>query len=118
MVVIKYIPQNIPFEYIRPSFNTITPSGTSLSSKIKTITGTSISGSEGSFTTLGFEQVSINKLNRLDSPRIVASKVNEAGILSNEKSFALELLLSTNIEDVSPLIDLDTTNIIAISNGQ
>ena len=110
------VTQNIPFEYIRPSFNTITPSGTSLSSRIKTITGTSISGSEGSFTTLGFEQVSINKLNRLDSPRIVASKVNEAGILSNEKSFALELLLSTNIEDVSPLIDLDTTNIIAISN--
>ena len=36
--------------------------------------------------------------------------------LTNEKSFSLELTLSTDNEDVSPVIDLENPNIIALSN--
>ena len=52
----------------------------------------------------------------MDNPRIVASKVNEYNLLSNEKSFTLELVMKTNNEDVSPLINLNDANIIVISN--
>ena len=110
------VSQNIPFEYINPSFNMVNPSGTKVSARIKTTSGTSISGSEASFQDLGYENVTLNKLNRLDSPRIVASKVNESGLLGGNKSFALEFLMETSNPDVSPLLDLDTTNIIAVSN--
>ena len=110
------VSQNIPFEYINPSFNMVNPSGTTVSARIKTTSGTSISGSEASFQDLGYEPVTLNKLNRLDSPRIVASKVNESGLLGGEKSFALEFLMQTSNPDVSPLLDLETTNIIAVSN--
>ena len=55
-------------------------------------------------------------MNYLDDPRIIASKVNEYNILNNEKSFALELVLTTDTVDVSPVIDLQNPNIIAISN--
>ena len=110
------VSQNIPFEYVNPSFNMVNPSGTKVSARIKTTSGTSISGSEASFQDLGYENVTLNKLNRLDSPRIVASKVNESGLLGGNKSFALELLMETSNPDVSPLLDLDTTNIIAVSN--
>ena len=110
------VSQNIPFEYINPSFNMVNPSGTTVSARIKTTSGTSISGSEASFQDLGYEPVTLNKLNRLDSPRIVASKVNESGLLGGNKSFALEFLMQTSNPDVSPLLDLETTNIIAVSN--
>ena len=110
------VTQNIPFEYVNPNFNMINPSGTSISARIKTTSGTSLSGTEASFQDLGYEPITFGKLNRLDTPRIVASKVNESGLLGGNKSFALEVLMSTTNEDVSPLVDLDTTNIIAVSN--
>ena len=110
------VSQNIPFEVIDPRVSTITPTGTSITSRIKTTSGTSMSGNEASFIDKGYENVALNKLNYLDSPRIVASKVNEYGILKNQRSFALEMTLTTDKEDVSPIVDLETANIIAMSN--
>ena len=110
------ITQNIPFEYIRPNINLVSPSGTTVSARIRTTTGTSISSNEASFSNTGYEGVTLNQLNRLDSPRLVASQVNETALLNGEKSFELEMLLSTTDENVSPMVDLDTTNIVAISN--
>ena len=75
-----------------------------------------MSGTEASFTDKGYESVALNKLNYLDSPRIIASAVNEYELLNNEKSFALELTLSTNNENVSPMVDLSRSNIIVMSN--
>ena len=111
-----HVSQNIPFEAIDPQITSVTPTGTNISARIKTTSGTSISGNEGSFTDKGYESVALNKLNYLDDPRIVASKANEYNLLANQKSFALELTLSTNNSDVSPVIDLENPNIIAISN--
>ena len=108
--------QNIPFEYVRPDLNAITPSGTSINARVKTTSGTSISGSEISFQDKGYENIAINKLNNFDDPRIVASKTNEFNILGNQKSFALELTLQTRNENVSPIIDLESANIIVMSN--
>ena len=110
------ISQNMPFEYINPSVNLISPTGTTVSARVKTTTGTSISGNEASFSNVGYEAVTINKLNRLDSARIVASQVNETELMGGEKSFELEMLLSTTDENVSPMVDLDTTNIITTSS--
>jgi len=110
------ITQNIPFEYIRPNINLVSPSGTTVSARIRTTTGTSIDSNEASFSNTGYESVTLNQLNRLDSPRLVASQVNETALLNGEKSFELEMLLSTTDENVSPMVDLDTTNIVAISN--
>ena len=111
-----HVSQNIPFEAIDPQITSITPTGTKVSGRIKTTSGTSISGNEGSFTDKGYENVALNKLNYLDDPRMIASKVNEYELLGNQKSFALELTLTTDNEDVSPVIDLENPNIIAISN--
>ena len=108
--------QNIPFEIIDPRISTITPTGTDVTARIKTTSGTSISGNEASFADKGYENVALNKMNYLDDPRIVASKVNEYGILGGAKSFGLELTLSTRNEHVSPVVDLDTANIVLISN--
>ena len=110
------ISQNMPFEYINPNVNIISPTGTTVSARIKTTTGTSLSGNEASFSNVGYESVTLNKFNRLDSPRIVASQVNESQLMGGEKSFEMEMLLSTTDENVSPMVDLDTTNIITTSS--
>ena len=108
--------QNIPFEMIDPQITSLTPTGTNISGRIKTTSGTSVSGNEGSFRDVGYENISLNKLNFLDSPRMVASKINEENLLNNERSFGLELTLSTNNPDVSPVVDLENPNAILISN--
>jgi len=111
-----HVSQNIPFEAINPQITSITPTGTNISARIKTTSGTSLSGNEASFDDRGYEPISLNKLNYLDNPRIIASKTNEYEILSNQKSFALELTLVTDDSDVSPVINLENPNIIAVSN--
>ena len=111
-----HVSQNIPFEVVDPQITSITPTGTNISARIKTTSGTSLSGNEASFNDVGYENVSLNKLNYLDSPRIIASKTNEYNLLGNQKSFALELTLNTINSDVSPMIDLENPNAILISN--
>ena len=69
--------QNMPFEIITPLIQNLTVQGTSLSAEVRTITGSSISGNEIAFTDVGFEPITINAPNYLDSTRIIASKVNE-----------------------------------------
>ena len=110
------ISQNIPFEIVNPQVTSILPTGASLSGRIKTTSGTSISGSEASFNDEGFENVALNKINELDTPRIIASEVNEFNLLGNKRSFGLELTLKSNNEDISPFIDLTRLNVILHRN--
>jgi hypothetical protein len=90
--------QNMPFEIITPNVHNVTVHGTSLSAEVRTITGSSISGNEIPFTDVGFEPITINAPNYLDSTRIIASKVNEDSKLSNlpgNKSMNMRLTLGT-----------------------
>jgi len=111
-----HISQNVPFEVIDPRITSVTPTGTDITGRIKTTSGTSLSGNEASFVDKGYENIALNQLNYLDSPRIIASKINEFDLLNNQKSFGLELTLSTTQPDVSPVVNLDTLNVVAISN--
>ena len=111
--------QNIPFEIITPNIHNLTVQGTSLSAEVRTITGSSISGNEIPFTDIGFEPITINMPNYLDSTRIIASKVNENNKLSNlpgNKSMNMRLVLGTTDTKVSPVIDTQRINTIFTSN--
>ena len=61
---------NVPFEIIRPNINSITPNGTAIDASIRTVSGTSISGSEISFVDKGFEPITLGRDNYMDSPRL------------------------------------------------
>lgn len=111
--------QNITYNVIRPNVQTMLPNSTSIESRIRTTTGTSINGNEISFIDKGFENISLLSNNFLSDTRLISSKVNEDSKLSNlpgKKSFSMELVLSTNDSKVSPIIDLDRVNIILIMN--
>ena len=110
---------NVPFELIVPNFNTIEPSGTSIEASVRTTSGTSVSGSEPSFQDKGFQAVTLNQNNFFDSPRIVASKVNEDAYLDElpgNKSFTVNMVLNSSDSRITPAIDLDQTAVVFTSN--
>ena len=111
--------QNMPFEIITPLVQNLTVQGTSLSAEVRTITGSSISGNEIAFTDIGFEPITINAPNYLDSTRIIASKVNEDNKLANlpgNKSMNMRLTLGTVDSRVSPVLDTQRISTILTSN--
>ena len=113
--------QNIPFEIISPMVQNTTVSGTKLDAKIRTITGQSISGSEVPYQNNGFENISINKSNYLNSTRLICSNINETnnftGLnLPGNKSLNLQLDLETVDTRVSPVIDSQRISAIFVSN--
>ena len=111
--------QNITFNSIRPNIQTLLPETTSIGAKIRTTTGTSVNGNEISFADRGFEDISLNSTNQLSGTSAIYSKVNELSNLTTlpgNRSFTMELLLSTGDRKVSPMIDLHRVNIITTMN--
>jgi hypothetical protein len=111
--------QNIQYEIIRPVVQTQVLNGTSLKSKVRTVSGTSVDGSEESFLDQGFSEITLNENNYFNSPRLVCSKENETNLLSNlpgNKSLTLTLDLATTDTYISPMIDMDRVGIIFTSN--
>ena len=103
--------ENIQFGSLIPNYYIATPgSSTSATAKIRTVTGTSVDGSEASFVDSGFEDVELNKVNLLSSTRVVASQVNENLHLSGlprNKSFTTAVTLTTSDNNLSPIIYTD-----------
>ena len=111
--------QNIQFETITPNVESMTPPGTSIGGRIRTISATSIDGAESSFADQGFQPISLNSQNHFETPRMIASKVNEDRQLSDlpgNKSLTLEVLMSSNNSNVSPVIDLDRVSTVLTTN--
>jgi len=114
-----YSTDNIPFEVITPIVQNITPTGTNISGAIRTITGSSVDGSETPYQDKGFEEISLITKNFMSSPRMIASRINETTSLPNlpnNKSFTLSLFLETNNPAISPIVDLDRVAMIFTSN--
>lgn len=111
--------QNIPFEISRPLIDAKIFPSTNVISKIRTTSGTSISGNEVSYQDRGFSEFSLFENNYFNSPRLVASKVNEDSYLTTlpgKKSLTLNLQLNTTNSYVSPVIDLQRVALSFTSN--
>jgi len=110
---------NVPFELITPSIRTISPKFTTISAAVRTVSGQSIDGTETPYLDKGFQPISLNNTNYFDSPRIIASQVNEDARLTSlpgNKSFTMNMNLLSVDQRLSPCIDLTKTNIIFTSN--
>jgi len=110
---------NIQYELITPNVRVISPTGTGIVPSVRTVTGRSVSGSEAGYVDKGFKQISLNQANYFDSPRIVASKVNENEYLTSlpgNKSFTMNVNFTTSDSRISPAVDLQNNSIIFTSN--
>jgi len=113
--------KNIVYSYATPNVNIFTPKGTGVGSRLRSISATSIDGTETSFEDQGFEQIQINNVNTLSSMRMIASKDNEDSVLSvtdfpGKKSLTFVVDLFTGDKNVSPVLDLERVNMILTSN--
>lgn len=110
---------NIQFESVVPNIKSILPEGTNISAKVRTTSGTSISGTESSFQDQGYEPVSLANETKFSTPRIVASRENENSKMSalpGAKSFTMEVTMSNTNENISPIIDVFGSNITTLSS--
>jgi len=98
--------ENIQFNSITPEIAIINPgSSTNVNGQIKTVSGTSVDGDEISFVEYPYESVELGTENRLNTPRIICSSINEQTYLTTlfrRKSFTLKLDLSTTNSNLSP----------------
>ena len=101
--------QNFQYDSFIPSFNVSTPStSTTISTQLRSVSGTSEGGTEISFVDQGFENVEFNEINRLTSPRLLCSKVDENAKLTNlprNKSVTLLTKFTTTDVNLSPVLD-------------
>ena len=111
--------QNIPFELITPKVENLTVPGTVITGELRTTTSTSFSGNETPFIDSGFSDITINQKNYFDSPRMIASKVNEDAQLTTvpgSKSLNMRLFLNTTDTKISPVIDGQRVSAVLTSN--
>ena len=115
--------QNLIYSAIVPRYDALTPSGvdgsaTSLTGSIRTVSGSSVDGTEGSFNDQGYQDIQLNSFNTLDKVSLVASKVNENEYLPNmprNKSFTTVLNMKSNNEYISPMVYIGESNTEFIS---
>ena len=111
--------QNIQYEIARPNIQAMSLNGTNITARTRTISGTSVDGDEFSFVDKGFNDISLNSNNYYDSPRLIASKVNEDERLDNlpgNKSLNVNLQFSSANPVLSPIVDLDRAAMILVTN--
>ena len=112
--------QNIPYELITPVVDNITLPQTSIEAEIRTVTGVSLDGNEDQWLDDGYETISLNETNYLETPKLIASKVNEDEYLTQlegKKSLQMKLLLSTGDSRISPVVDTRRISTIFTSNS-
>jgi len=114
-----FVSQNIQFNQIYPLINHITPGQTALSARTRTVSGTSAGGSEVSFLDQGFEDIQLNSINPLSTPRLVASPINETERLNDlplNRSNTIAIRLLSGDKNLSPIIDTMNSSISYIRN--
>ena len=90
--------------------------GTTCDASLRSISATSIDGSEVSFTDQGYSTLSISNKTTFNNIRMVASEENENQFLNatqfpGNKSLTLDLTLGTTDSNVSPLIDIEESSL-------
>ncbi len=113
--------RNIMYDNITPLIDVFTPSDfDEVDMTIRTVSGTSVDGTEVSFADQGFEDILINKETKLPNTRLVASEVNENNKLTNmfrNKSITARMSISNNGNAFSsPMVCLDTAAFKFTSN--
>ena len=107
-------------------------SGTAIDTKLRTTTGTSASasagtgqfsgiagGSETSFNLDSWtdaKSVTPNENVHFEKPIMIASEINESLEMSNNKSLQTQVTLSTTVENLSPVLDMQRMGFLAVQN--
>ena len=111
--------ENYRFELMQTALSTLELHQTNINATIRTTSATSPSGSETSFSTdsaANSESFALGENFRFETSRMVASQINETNELSGAKSMFMDLSLSTENTNLSPVIDLGRASVNLVAN--
>ena len=104
--------ENVLYDTVNPMVSAIVPgTAVSLDAQVRTVSATSVRGSETSFLDQPYVDVELNKPNKMSSLRMVASKVNADQYLTDiprSRSNTLALSFATTNYNLSPMLFLDS----------
>lgn len=109
--------RNVQYDVVNPTVQMQTFPETETSFSIKTTSGKSVDGGETAYiqdTT--FIPCLVKENNYFNSPRMIASEVNENTSMAGNKSVTFSVQLASTNNSVSPVIDTARASLIAISN--
>ncbi len=118
--------ENYMMDTMKTVLQVMENSGTGTSTTIRTTTGASPSstsgvsgGSQTPFTLTALSSakpIAINENVDFESPKMVASTINETNEMTGNKSFQLNMTLSTNNVNLSPVLDTQRMGLLTIQN--
>jgi len=109
--------QDRAFEVIQPQMGLMNFPTTSSGHSVKTTSTQSVHGSETAYSTeTSFTNIVPNDNFYFTSAKAVLSAINETTYLSSAKSFFYNITLNSTNANVSPVIDLQRTNVFCVHN--
>ena len=109
--------RNIQFEELYPNINTLTLPSTDLVFTFTSITGNSLYSSASSFSQVGEESVENKQYCEMSTPRLVVSSANNTVYFpSNPSSLVFNMRMSTQVDNISPVIDVVGSSAITVCN--
>ena len=110
--------RNIQYETLVPNFNMFSPTDTTVDMSITSISGTSIGNAlQESFVLRGPETVENNVENVLNEPKLVLSEPNKTNFQPGASgTLKTYINLSTTNDRLSPVIDIEGSSLVTISN--
>ena len=110
--------RNIQYDAVHPIVQAQTFPETTTTFGLKGISGKSVDNTqqEAYVQETSFTGIVANEDNYFQSPKMVASEVNETNEIGGDKSVSMNVTMSTTSSKVSPIIDTNRTSLIAISN--
>ena len=109
--------ENAQYDLSTTNMGLLVPSRTSLTGGFLATTGTSASGSETSFTkSTTTRSVPFNDNYYWNETHIVASAINETNEMAGTKSLSVPITLSSELEQLSPVIDTQRLSMVAVAN--
>ena len=111
--------ENACYDTGTPTLSVMEPNFTEISSSIQPITATAPSGVQAPFVATAISEAIPLELNDnfdFDTPFMVASGINETLEIGGTKSIKLNVTLSSENADVSPVIDMGRSSFLATTN--
>ena len=111
--------ENASVDQMQVLLPTVEHPDTTLTAKVRATTGSAVSGSQVPFTLTTLanaETFTINENHLFANPMLVASPINETNEMAGAKSLRIDLTMNSDLDNLSPAIDLDKKTVIAVAN--
>ena len=112
------VTNNILYDIVNPSIDTLVPIGTNFGASAKFTTGRSLAGNQTRFIKDAFfNNIVVKEDNLSNDPLMIANAdYEQAAPLSGERSASIKIDMATSSRFVSPVIDMQRASLILVNN--